>query len=121
MKKFIKVMSLKEALKLNGETLEQFNHRTERDTDGQKAGKELEVLSYAINGGKHMDYKDTSVRKWFPLFWSVGSGRGFAFDRSSFAYSFSHVSARHTVISEEASDFFGTQHKDIWDRYINGQ
>jgi hypothetical protein len=121
MKKFVKVMSLEEALTLNGETVEQFNYRTERDSDGEKAGKELDAMSKAINGGEHMDYKDTRVPKWSPVFWSVGSGSGFAFYYSHCVISNSYVGARHTVFSEEASDFFGTQHADTWNRYINGQ
>lgn len=39
MKDFIKVTSLEHALQLNGETIEQFNHRTQFDDDVQRAGK----------------------------------------------------------------------------------
>lgn len=73
---FVNAMSLEEALTLNGETVEQFNYRTERDSDGEKAGKELAAISKAINGGKHMDYTDTDEEKWLPVFRAVGSGVG---------------------------------------------
>jgi len=118
---FNKPTSLQEALDFNGETLEQFNHRTQFDTDGQKAGKELEVIALAINKGKVLTYKDTSYRKYFPVFWSVGSSRGFAYNSYDYNAANSLVGARLTVVSAEAAKFFGTQHLSIWDRYINGQ
>lgn len=121
MEKFIKVMSLEEALKINGETVEQFNWRTERDSDGERAGKELDAIAKGMNNGKHLDYKDTSVWKCFPVFRAVGSGSGFVFNDFAHARSFSYVGARHLVINGDAAEFFGTQHRETWNRYINGQ
>lgn len=115
MKDFIKVTSLEHALQLNGETIEQFNHRTQFDDDVQRAGKELEVIAYAINRGRSMKLRE---RRYHPVF--VRFGACLAFNYSGCYYSFSNVNARHTVISMEASDYFGEQHVSIWQRYMEG-
>lgn len=112
--------TLEEALAYNGETMEQFNARTVFDTDGQKAGKELEAVALALNEGKPMDYKDTSVGKYFPVFWAVGSGRGFSFLSCGYVFSRSVVGARLCVRDGDTATYFGKQFISIWDRYING-
>lgn len=116
MEDFIKVESLEHALELNGETLERFNWRTERDSDGEKAGKELEAIAKAINNGKVLKVEE--FRYW-PVF--IGSGSDFLFHHYDYVYSSSHVCARLTVNCGDAVIFFGKQHLAIWQRYIEGQ
>lgn len=115
-----KIETLEDALKYNGKTIEEFNARTEHDSDDEKAFKELKEVALALNEGKPMDYKDTSVLKYFPVFWAVGSGRGFSFCHCDYASSGSFVGARLCVRDGETARYFGEQFINIWDRYING-
>lgn len=112
--------TLEEALAYNGETMEQFNARTVHDDDNEKAYKELKAVSFALNGGKVRDYKDTSIPGYVPVFTAVGSRSGFSFSDYVFVYSDSVVGARLRVNDPETARYFGTQFISTWDRYING-
>lgn len=108
------ITSFEKALEYTGETIEQFNHRTQFDTDQQRAGKEIEVIAEAIRQGQKGEYD------YYPWFWSARSSRGFSFRDYDYVNSNSSVASRHTVDSAEKATFMGKQHINIYDRYING-
>ncbi|HWK58137.1 MAG TPA: hypothetical protein VNQ80_12395 [Parapedobacter sp.] len=108
------IVSVEKALEYRGETIEQFNYRTQFDTDQQRAGKELEVIAEAIRQGQKGDYD------YYPWFNSARSARGFSFGDYRCAYSVSCVASRLTVDSSEKATFMGKTHIGIYDRYING-
>lgn len=114
------IKSLQDALDFKGETLEQFEKRTEHDEDHEKAYKELVVVAFALNGGKTMTYGDTSVRKYYPWFWAAGSGSGFSFNDYFYDYDASGVGARLCVDTRDKATYMGKQFIDTYNRYING-
>lgn len=110
-----KIDSLQAALDHNGKTKEQFDYETERDTDAQKAGKEIEEICKAVRNGN----KDG---RYYPWFRSAGSARGFSCNGCYCDHVYSFVGARHTVDCAEKAIFIGKHPAflPIWDRHING-
>lgn len=115
-----RIKDLADALEYNGETLDQFNKRTEHDEDHEKAYKELCVIALALNEGKRMDYSNTNVYKYYPYFYAAGSGSGFSCTGFSCAYDFSAVGSRLCVNTSEKATYMGKQFIEIYNRYING-
>lgn len=113
---FVKVESLEHALQLNLVTMEEFNHRTQFDTDGQRAGKELEEIAYAINGGRVMGHDE---ERHYPCF--GGYLAVFDFEGSYCIKADLRTDHHLTVCSAAAAYFFGTQHLPIWKRYVEGK
>lgn len=107
--------SLQAALDHNGKTKEQFDFETERDTDAQKAGKEIEEICKAVRNGN-------KEGRYYPWFWSAGSARGFSYCGYDCDRGLSIVGARHTVDCAEKAIFIGKHPAflPIWDRHING-
>ncbi len=114
------IKTLQDALDYNGESMEDFNARTEHDSDDEKAYKELKVIALALNEGKPIDYKDASIYKYYPWFYAVGSGSGFSFDEYAFDYSSSCVGALLCVNTSEKATYMGKEFIEIFNRYING-
>jgi len=114
-----RIKTLSDALEYAGETLDQFNDRTINDTDDEKAYKELKAISFALNEGKHMDYSDTNVYKYYPYFNAAGSGSGFSFRGCFCVCAYSGVGARLCVDTREKAEYMGKQFISIYNRYIN--
>lgn len=118
-KHFSDIKTFQDALDFRGETLEQFNHRTQFDDDVQRAGKELEVIAFAIRLGKPLGTSQGD-RWYYPWFNSKRSSVGFSYVGCDFGHAFSTVGSRLCVNTSEGAEYFGEQFIDIWDRYING-
>ncbi|WP_282635806.1 hypothetical protein [Sphingobacterium thalpophilum] len=109
------IKSLEDALAYNGESIEEFNHRTQFDNDQQRAGKELEVINQALRMGNPLgDYW------YYPVFNSARSASGFSFFAYYFDYAYSYVGSRLCVEDSDKAEYSGKTFLSIWDRYING-
>lgn len=116
---FRDIKSFQDALDFRGETLEQFNHRTQFDDDVQRAGKELEVIAFAIRLGKPLGTSQGD--RWYsPWFNAKRSSVSFSFHAFTYDTTLSYVGSRLCVNTSEEAKYFGEQFLDIWDRYING-
>lgn len=107
--------SLKAALDYNGETEEQFNWRTERDTDQQKADKEWEAICLALREGKELEMG----AKWYypyALKPTAGSGSGFSFRGFDYGFGYSTVGARHSLDTSEKAIYAGKKFISILTR-----
>lgn len=112
-----RIKSFQDALDYNGETLEQFEHRTYFDTPGQKAGKQLEVIALALNKGIHRSRTD---RWYYPWFERVSSGVCLSFNDFAIDYQVAFVGSRLCVNSRENAIHFGEQFIELWSLYIYG-
>lgn len=115
-----RIKTLEDALEYNGETLEQFEARTIKDSNDERAYKALKAIALALNEGTPMDYTDTDVYKYYPWFNAVGSGSGFSFRVCAYGFSFSLVGARLCVNTREKAEYMGKQFIEIYNTYING-
>ena len=116
---FSDIDSFQDALDFRGETLDQFNNRTQFDDDVQKAGKELEVLAFAIRGGKPLGTKKGD--RWcYPWFNAKRSSVGFSFGGFHYGHAASGVGSRLCVNDSDEAKYFGEKFLPVWDRYING-
>ncbi|MBB2149154.1 hypothetical protein [Pedobacter gandavensis] len=110
-----RIQTLLDALDYNGETMEQFNWRTERDTDQQKADKEWEAICLALREGKELEMG----AKWYypyALKPEAGSGSGFSYGGYGCAYVCSGVGARHSLDTSEKAIYAGKQFISILTR-----
>ena len=115
---FTNIKTLQDALDYVGETIDQFNYRTQCDDDTQKAGKELEVIVLAVRQGNTLGHKRGD--KWyFPYFNPKRSASGFSFDDFGCEGTGSNVGSRLCVESAEKAEYLGKQFTDIYDRYLN--
>lgn len=108
--------SFEAALEINGETIEEFNKRTEHDDDQERAGKELAAIYKAIRQGNEDG-------RYYPYFNNPnrsGSGSGFSFDAYGYVCVYSFVGARLTADTAEKATFVGKKFTSIYQRYING-
>lgn len=113
------IKTLQDALGYIGETLEDFNHRTQFDDDCQRAAKELEVIVLAIRQGNELGHEQGD--KWYyPYFYSKRSSVGFSCHVCFYDGTASVVGSRLCVESSEKAKYLGTQFIDIYNRYING-
>lgn len=113
------IKTWEDVLRANNETQAQFDKRTEHDTDPQKADKQLEMITIALNPkGYRADFSDNSTKKWWPKFVWDKNKAGFGFDGS--AYHFTHTDAglgpRLCFISEELASYAGRTFLDIYNR-----
>jgi len=113
------IKTLQDALDYIGESLEDFNHRTQFDDDCQKAVKELEVIVLAIRQGNELDH-NRGGRWYYPWFNAKRSSAGFSYGDAHFGYAGSTVGSRLCVESSEKAEYLGKQFIDTYDRYING-
>jgi hypothetical protein len=108
-----------EILAANNETQEQFNKRTEHDTDPQKADKELEMMGKATNPkGWRADFSKNSQKKWFPIFIWDDAKACFVFAYSAYDYTdaVAGLGPRLYFESKELSDHAGSQWIDTYNR-----
>lgn len=113
-----RIKSFQDALDYNGETLEQFEHRTQFDTPGQKAGKQLEVIALALNEGTPRSRTD---RWYYPWFDRVSSGVGLSYYDYVFGLEYASVGSRLCVNSRENAIHFGKEFIELWSLYIYGK
>lgn len=109
------IKSLQAALDYNGETLEQFEHRTQFDTPGQKAGKALEVIALALNKGKRLKITD---RWYYPFFERVSSGNGLLYYDFTIDMAIAASGSRLCVRRRETAIHFGKQFIELWSTYL---
>lgn len=109
-----RLKTFQDALDITGETLENFEKRTEYDDDQEKAGKQLSVIYKAIREG-------VKTGRFYPYFYNPsGSGSGFSYCASGCDDVDSFVGARHTADTSEKAVYVGKQFTAIHERYING-
>lgn len=113
------IKTLQDALDYNGETLEEFNNRTQYDDDVQRAYKELEVIVKAVRQGNELG-KTENDGWYYPFFCSKRSLLGFRCYDYARDYGYSVVASRLCVESVEKAKYLGTQFLSTYDRYING-
>lgn len=113
------IKTFQDALDYIGESLENFNYRTQFDDDCQRAGKELEVIVLAVRQGNELGHEEDDYW-YYPYFYSKRSSVGFSYDVYLCADSGSGVGSRLCVESSEKAKYLGTQFTDIYDRMING-
>lgn len=113
------IKTLQDALDYTGESLEDFNHRTQFDDDVQKAQKEIEVIVLAIRQGNDLDHSEGG-RWYYPWFNSKRSSSGFSYRDFCCDPSGSHVGSRLCVENSEKAKYLGSQFLSTYDRYING-
>ena len=87
--------------------------------DDVQAYMKLTYIAKAINGGKWMDYSDTSVNKYYPYFYASGSGSGFSYNGCGYVRSRSSVGSRLCFETSEKAIYAGQQFLDIYNQYIN--
>ncbi len=114
------IKTFQDALNYNGETLEEFEARTQHDAPDEKAYKKLKSIVLALNEGKPMDYTDTNIWKYFPWFRAVGSGVGFSYNDYYFDGSISAVGARLCLRTSALAIYAGKQFLSEYNEYING-
>lgn len=112
-----RIDSVEAALKYNGKTVAQFEHETERDTDTQRAGKELEEIAKALREGKKL----TMEQRWYyPYFRKpTGSSVGFSYRDYNFDPGTAGVSARLSVDTSEKAIYMGRKFASIYTRYLS--
>lgn len=110
-----RITTFQDALDFNGETLEQFEHRTQFDTPGQKAGKSLEVIALALNEGTPRSRTD---RWYYPWFERVSSGVGLSCIDDGYDDEYAIVRSRLCVNSRENAIHFGKQFIELWSLYL---
>lgn len=113
-----RIISLPAALAYNGKTQEQFDWETERDTDQQKATKELEEIALALREGKELEMGD----KWYyPWMRKPVAGSGSRFSCSGYVYGHvcSNVGARLSVDTSEKAIYMGKQFPEIYTRHLS--
>lgn len=111
-----RIDSLQAALDYNGKTMERFNWETERDTDAQKAEKEIEEIALALREGKEL----TMDQRWYyPYFErNTGSAVGFSFNDYFFDVGCALVGARRSVDTSEKAIYMGQQFIAIYNRSL---
>lgn len=111
-----RIKSHQDALDWKGETIEDFNWRTERDTDQQKATKELEDIADALRDGNEL-----GSYWYYPYFKKVakpGSGVGFAYHGYYYDDDRSYVCARLCVDTADKAIYMGKQFESIYNRHL---
>lgn len=87
------IKSWEDVLAYNGETQEQFDHRTQFDDQNDKDIKVWKAICLALNEGELLKY-DGKTHLYFPYLYSAGSGSGFSFYDCTYDDSFSYVGSR---------------------------
>lgn len=113
-----RITSVEAALEYNGKSLERFAWETERDTDQQKADKELEEVCRALREGKELRMEDA----WFyprMLRPDAGSGSGFSYAGYFYDRDGSGVGARHCVDTSDKAIYLGKQFSALLTRVLS--
>lgn len=111
-----RIKTLEDALEYNGKTVEQFNWETERDSDAQKADKELEEIALALREGKQL----TIGQKWYYPYFYKPTGSSSSFSCRGYCYDFDYafVGARRSVDTSEKAIYMGKQFAAIYTRSL---
>lgn len=111
-----RIKTLEDALEYNGKTVAQFNWETERDSDAQKADKEIEEIATALREGKTLEMG----QKWYyPYFYKpTGSSSSFSYDDYLCVGVGAHVGARRSVDTPEKAIYMGKQFASIYTRSL---
>lgn len=110
------IKTLDDALAYNDKTKEQFAWETERDSDAQKADKELEEIALALREGKPLEI---GQRWYYPYFNKpTGSSVGFSCRVYFCDIDIAFVGARHSVDTSEKAIYMGKQFIDIYNRKL---
>lgn len=80
---------------------------------------QLRIIVKAINGGKFVDWKNTSVNKYYPWFCAFGAPSGFSFSACDCNRSNSCVGSRLCYSSSDRAVYAGKQFLEIYNNYIN--
>lgn len=112
-----RIKTLQDALDYNGKTLERFNWETERDTDQQKATKELEEIATALREGKNLEMQDYWYYPYFEK--PAGLGSGFSYFDYRYVFTLSSVGARLCVDTSEKATYMGKQFISIYNRHLS--
>lgn len=100
-----------------GETWEQFNHRTQYDTESQKAGKMVELMCQALNQDWVPDWDDANQKKWAPVFYM---GAGFRFNRAYYGWTTTNTYGGARLASEKLCKHAGTKFIHVYKKWLNG-
>lgn len=110
-----KLTSFEDCLKIKGETLEQFQERTngmDADTVGYEKCK---AITFAINGGKHVK------RGYYPYFYNPNhSVAGFSYGDYFYAHDYSVVGARLLLETPQQAEYAGETFPNEYSEHING-
>ncbi|MGJ1305152.1 hypothetical protein [Sphingobacterium multivorum] len=111
-----RIKTLEDALEYNGKTVEQFNWETERDSDAQKADKELEEIALALREGKQL----TIGQKWYYPYFYKPTGSSSSFSCRDYYYDNDNaiVGARRSVDTSEKAIYMGKQFAAIYTRSL---
>lgn len=113
------IKTFEDACEYLGIDAEDFKLSAAGDSPDEYAYKQLKIIVKALNGGEVMDYKDTSVYKYYPWFNSAGSCSGF----SSYDFfcddDYSTVGARLCFKTSALAKYAGTQFLNIYNNFIN--
>lgn len=83
------------------------------------AYKQLKIIVKALNGGEVLDYKDATVTKYYPYFYSAGSGSGFSFSDAYYVIDHSYVGSRLLLKTSALATYAGKQFTEIYSQYLN--
>ena len=108
-----RVKTFEDALNEVGETLEEFEARTKKDTIDEKAYKQVKIIALALNEGVIMDGTDTSQYKYYP--WHEVKGGGLAYGDCGGWGTATGVGSRLCFKSAELAKYAGTQFLDIYE------
>lgn len=112
-----RIKTLEDALEYNGKTVERFNYETERDTDTQRAGKELEEIAKALREGKALKMNQRWYYPW--MYKPTGSAVGFSYGDSYYDLDYAFVGARLSVDTPEKAIYMGKQFAHIYTRHLS--
>ena len=112
------VKTFEDALAYNGETAEQFAHRTQFDSPDDIAIKKVKVICLALNEGEVLQY-DGKRWLYYPWFDVTGSGSGFSFYDCYYGYSHSSVGSRLCLKSSELAEYAGKQFTSEFEAALN--
>ncbi len=118
-KSYKDIKTFEDACLATGTDVSWFNIRHAGLSRDTIAHEQLKIIAKALNGNKHMDYKDTSEYKYYPWFNSVGSSSGFSFRGYDYVNSGSTVGSRLTYKSKDIATYAGKQFLHIYDAWIN--
>lgn len=114
-----RIKNFLDVLEVCGETVEQFNHRTQYDTLKQRAGKMIESITQALNQGWEPDWSDSNQQKWIPWFY-MNNPSGFRFDGSGSGSAGTYAGGGFRLASKKLSDYAANQFIDVYKTWMQG-
>jgi hypothetical protein len=114
------IKTFADACEAEGIDADEFHNENEDLPADEYAYKQLKIIVKALNGGDVLDYKDASVNKYYPYFYSAGSGSGFSFDGYDCDGARSGVGSRLLLKTSTLATYAGKQFTAIYNQYLNG-